>query len=76
MGNWVTWHAVSEFFDLTKKMTGSNPDFQYDKDTGFMKLMPEPRCKSGNHMMLLTCQCVPPYEVLYGNEYVKRLSLA
>ena len=33
IGNWVTWHMVSEFFDLTKRMTGSNPDWRYDKST-------------------------------------------
>lgn len=80
MGNWVTWHAVSEFFDLTKRMTGSNPDWQYDKTTKYMKLMPEPKhhCHNRRHgnCILLTCQVMPSYEELFGNEYVKRLALA
>ena len=75
MGNWVTWHAVTEFFDLTKRMTGSNPDFQYDPVTKYLKLMPEPRVHREHNCMLLTCQVIPPYEVLYGNEYCKKLSL-
>ena len=76
MGNWVTWHMVSEFFDLTKRMTGSNPDFRYDKSTQFLTLMPEPRYHGRHNLMLLTCQVIPPMEELYGNEYVKRLALA
>lgn len=79
MGGWVTWHAVNEFFDLTKRMTGSNPDWTFDKSTQYLKLMPEPGgkgCHRNGRMALLTCQCIPPMEELYGNEYVKRLVLA
>ena len=76
IGNWVTWHMVSEFFDLTKRMTGSNPDWRYDKTTQYITLMPEPRHHARNNVLLLTCQVVPPLEDLYGNEYVKRIALA
>ena len=76
LGGWVTWHAVNEFFDLTKRMTGSNPDWTFDKSTQYLKLMPEPVNKKCNSMILLTFQCIPPLEELYGNEYVKRLILA
>lgn len=73
-GSWVTWHAVNEFFELSKRMMGSNPDFYYSKDTKFLKIMPEP-CR-GQQIALLTCQVEPDLSVLYGNEYVKRLTLA
>ena len=76
MGSWVTWHMVNEYFDVVKRCTGSNPDFQYDPITKYLKLMPEPRNHGRHNKMLLTCQVIPPYEVLYGNEYVKKLSLA
>lgn len=76
MGSWVTWQAVTEYFDLVKKMTGSNPDFQYDPVTKYLKLMPEPKRHRDVNVILLTCQVIPPYEVLYGEEWVKRAALA
>ena len=76
MGNWVTWHAVNEYLDLVQRCTGSNPDFQYDRASGYLKIMPEPHCRKHNNWMLITAQCIPSYEQLYGNEYVKRIVLA
>lgn len=76
MGGWVTWHAVNEFFDMSKRLTGSNPDFQYDKGTQMLRLMPEPPKNKPNNWILLTCQVLPPLEELYGNEYLRRICLA
>lgn len=75
-GSWVTWHNINEFFDLTRRMTGSNPDWFYDKTTKYLKLMPEPSDKTRKEVILITCQVEPPLSELYGNEYVKRLTLA
>lgn len=78
-GSFTTYHNLHEFFDLTKRMTGSNPDWDYDKTTKILRIMPEPKTAGvemrGNYM-LITCQCEPSIEELCGNEYVKRLSLA
>lgn len=76
MGSWVTWHAVNEFFELTHRMSGSMPDFRYDKDTGYLQIMPEPQKNAKHDCILLTCRCLPSYEILYGNEYLKKLALA
>ena len=57
-------------------MTGSNPDWQYDKSTGILRLMPEPKFGNRDHFILLTCNQQPPIEEYYGNEYVRRLILA
>ena len=77
-GSFTTYHNLHEFFELTNRMTGSNPDWQYDKATKIFKMFPEPKGAGGNRdqWILLTCQCEPPLEELYGNEYVKRLALA
>ena len=76
VGSWVSYHNLHEFFDLTKRMLGSQPDWQYDKSTKILKLFPEPRHSHRDHYMLLTCKCEPPIESYYGNEYVRRLVLA
>lgn len=77
VGSWVSYHNMHEFFDLTKRMLGSQPDWQYDRATKLMKLMPEPRCAGkSDHYILLTCTCEQPLEEYFGNEYVRRLVLA
>lgn len=59
-------------------MMGSNPDWQYDRRTKTLVLMPEPAAAGGKHdeYILLTCNQEPPIEDYYGNEYVRRLVLA
>ena len=75
VGSWVTYHNVIEWFHLTERMMGSNPDFFYDKTTQFLKLMPEPHAHRDRYI-LLTCNVQPPVEEYYGNEYVRRLVLS
>lgn len=76
VGGWVTYHNVMEFFDLCKRMTGSNPDWSYDRRTKILKLMPRPRHLDRDQFALLTCNVEPPIEEFYGNEWVRRLVLA
>lgn len=76
VGSWVSYHGIHEFFDLTKRMLGTQPDWQYDKNTKILKLMPEPRGCPCRRVILLTCNCEQPMEAYYGNEYVRRLVLA
>lgn len=75
VGSWVTYHNMHEWFDLTKRMLGSQPDWQWDKQKQVLRLMPEPKY-NGDHYILLTCKCEPPLEEYIGNEYVRRLVLA
>ena len=77
VGSWVSWQCMNEFMDLTKRMTGSNPDYQYDKNTKHLKLFPEPRCSEQQHRYICaTCFVEPPLEQILGEDYFLRLSLA
>lgn len=76
VGTWTTYHNIHEWFDVAKRMMGSNPDWQYNKDTKILKLMPEPRHDRKDSFILLTCNQEPPIEEYYGNEYVRRILLA
>ena len=76
VGAWTTYHAISEFFNLSKEMMGNNPDFFYDKITQRLKLMPEPRPGMFGNCILATCNCEPPMEEYFGNEFCRRLILA
>lgn len=76
VGAWTTYHAISEFFNLSKEMMGNNPDFFYDKITQRLTLMPEPRSSALGNCILATCNCEPPMEEYFGNEYCRRLILA
>ena len=76
VGMWTLYHNAHEFYDLSKKMTGSNPDFFYDKVTQHLRLMPEPRCCGRDRYILLICNCELPMEEYYGNNTVLQLALA
>ena len=56
-------------------MTGSMPQFRYNQYTGFMKIIPEP-VKWINCRILIDCEIEPEPEILYGNEYVRRIAKA
>lgn len=75
VGAWTTYQCMTEFFQLSKEMMGNNPDFNYDKVTRHLKLMPEPHCRH-DQIILLTCNCEPPMSEYYANEYCRRLALA
>ena len=75
VGMWTLWHNAHEFYDLSKKMCGSNPNFQWDKVTQHLRLIPEPRFK-GDHYILLTVNAELPISEYYVNDTVLRLALA
>lgn len=76
VGAWTTYHAIAEFFNLSKEMMGNNPDFFYDKVTQRLTLMPAPNPAISNQCILATCNCEPPMEEYFGSEYCRRLILA
>lgn len=83
-GGFVTYHNLMEFKELAERMTGSNPDWTFDRVHQRLLLMPPPppppRPDVNGHRrpnwILLTCELEPPLDELYGNEYVRRLVLA
>ena len=76
-GGFVTYHNFVEFTELAKRMTGSNPDFRYDRTTKRLMIFPEPRKRFRHpNWVLLTVECEPPIEELLGNEYVRKICLA
>ena len=77
IGSFVTYQCMNEWFDMAKRMTGSNPDFQYDKFTKHLVLIPEPKaCGRQHRYIVATCFVEPPIEELLGEDYFLRLSLA
>ena len=77
-GGFVSYHNFIEFAQLAKRITGSNPDYRFDRTTQCLLLIPEPseRMLKENRFVLLTVECEPTLEELYSNEYVQRLVLA
>ena len=76
VGMWTLWHNAHEFYDLARKMVGSNPDYYWDKVTQHLRLMPEPHTNGHDRYMLLTVNAELPIEQYYGNDTVLRLALA
>ena len=77
-GGFVTYHNFIEFQEMARRLTGSNPDFTFDRVHQRLILMPppHPRPKGRRNWILLRCELEPPLEELYANEYVRRLVLA
>lgn len=77
VGSWTTWQCMNEFFDLTKRMCGSNPDYVYDRVTKRLKIMPEPKCGGKQHSFICAvCFVEPPIRQILGEDYFLRLALA
>lgn len=76
VGMWTLWHNAHEYYDVAKRLTGSNPDFYFDKVTQHLKLMPEPRHVNHDRYILLTVNAELPIEEYYGNDTVLHLALA
>lgn len=83
-GGFVSYQCAQEFLQLAYKMSGMNPDFSFDRIHQKLILYPEPR-RRPHHMhnkphfkrwILVTCEVEPPLDVLYGNNFVKRMVLA
>ena len=51
IGSFVTYQCMNEWFDMCKRMTGANPDFQYDKFTKHLVLIPEPKACGRQHRL-------------------------
>lgn len=77
VGSWVTWQNMNEFFDLSKRMMGSNPDWNYNRFTKMLTLMPEPHdIGTRDHFIIAECNCEPPLIEYYSNDTCMRLCLA
>ena len=74
VGSWTTFHNIHEWFDVAKRLMGQI-DWQYDKSTQTLVLMPEPK-QSGDNFILLTVNQQPPIEEYYGNEYCRRIIIS
>lgn len=76
VGTWTTYHNIHEWFDVSKRMMGSNPDWRWDKATQTLQLMPEPKHDGKDSFILLTVNQELPVEEYYGSEYMRRILLA
>ena len=74
-GSFVTYHNFREFTELARRLTGSNPDWNYDKTTKMLTIIPEP-LPTDKTVALLEVECEPPIVELYQEEYFRRIFLA
>lgn len=75
---WVGLHNLHENLEMINRLTGSAPQWRYNWMTKRLFINPAPKLRPGhcNNVILVTYEEEPPPEMLYGNEYVKRLFLA
>lgn len=75
-GGWTTYQSVVEFIKLSKRMMATEFDFVYNPLTHRLRLYPNPLTIPMQGWSCIQCEVVPPDDELYGNEYIKRLTLA
>lgn len=80
-GGFVTFHMANEFLQMARRLSGSNPDFMFDRSAQRLILYPEPRfikkeARRWKRWILLTCEVEPELSELYGNNFLKRIVLA
>lgn len=77
-GGFVSYQCAQEFLQTAHKLTGMNPDFQFDHLHQRLFIYPEPR--KGKYRfrrwILITCEVEPTFEELCGNNFLKRIVLA
>lgn len=78
-GGFVSYQCAQEFLQTAHKLTGMNPDFQFDRLHQRLLIFPEPQKRPRyrfRRWVLVTCEVEPTLEELYGNNYLKKIVLA
>ena len=75
-GGWTTYQGVVEFIKLSKRMMATEFDYIYNTYTHRLQLIPNPKTIPQDGWTCIQCEVVPPDAELYGNEYIKRLTIA
>ena len=76
VGGFITYHNFHEFAELSRRMAGSNPDWSYNRRDKKLLLIPEPRYHDKDSPIVMTVECEPPVDEIYGEEYFRRIVLA
>lgn len=86
--SFVSMECMYELKELAQRMLAPKPDWIFIPQTGYLKLMPEPKFAYRNLWMnyhvapgqhrghipaIIQCEIEPPLWQLYSNEYVRRL---
>lgn len=75
----TTYHAAYEFCQMAKRMCAHQFSYSFNPQTQLLKLIPRPSDnpeKWKDVVVLFQCECIPDDSILYGNNFVKRLTLA
>lgn len=75
---WVSAEIAGQYTKLAKRQTASYWDYEFNRHTGSLKLIPNPITVGAdlNQFLCISVEVVEPLEELYGNEFVKMLALA
>ena len=75
-GGWTTYELAMESLKLTKKMTGGGFQFEYSPRSKTLKLFPDPIKEKVGGVIVVGCHIIRPEEQMYGEQWVKRMTLA
>jgi len=75
-GSWVTYEASLQYLDLVKRMTASGFEFNYNERKQLLTLIPDPSVRKMKGYIVLGCHTIREDDYQYGENWVKRMTLA
>ncbi len=76
-GGMTTYQAAFEFCRTAQRLFDAPFDADLDVDRQLLRLVPNPvQCHKNKGYICVEFDCVPIDEIVYGQEYVKRMALA
>jgi hypothetical protein len=75
-GSWVTYEASLQYLDLVKRMTASGFEFNYNERKQLLTLIPDPSVRKMKGYVVLGCHTIREDDCQYGENWVKRMTLA
>lgn len=74
----VTYQAAYDFVQMAKRLTAQAFDYRFNPITQKLLLIPNPLTNNrfADTSIIFRAECIPPDEVLYGNEFIKELAIA
>jgi hypothetical protein len=74
-GGWVSYHLAMGYMKFVKHMMGGGFQFEYNRSTKYMKLMPNPKKENIGGVIVIGCYVMRPEDQMYGEAWVRKFAL-
>jgi hypothetical protein len=75
-GSWVDYHLAMQYLELTRMMTASRFDFNYNEREQVLTLIPNPSANEMKGHIVIGCHTIRREDLQLGEKWVKEYTLA